>query len=92
MNRNEFDQYLEIIKTVLLNSPVKINKWRENFMLEVILLYLIIPRKINFLQLRHYGCFGEHRYRQQFGRKFNWLSFNVCLVHISVIGLLLLLN
>lgn len=63
MNTSKLDYYLEIIKTVLLNSPVKINKWRENFMLEVILLYLIIPRRINFLQLRRYGCFGEQRYR-----------------------------
>lgn len=29
MNRNELGQYLEIIKTVLLNSAVKIHKWRE---------------------------------------------------------------
>lgn len=49
-------------------------------MLEVILLYLIIPKRINFLQLRRYGCFGEQRYRQQFGHKFDWLSFNACLV------------
>lgn len=79
MNYTELDQYLEIIKTVLLNSAVKINKWRETFMLEVLLLYLIIPGRINFLQLGRYGGFGEQRYRQQFGRKFDWLSFNFCL-------------
>lgn len=79
MNYTELDQYLEIIKTVLFNSAVKINKWREKFMLEVLLLYLIIPGRINFLQLGRYGGFGEQRYRQQFGRKFDWLSFNACL-------------
>ena len=76
MNYTELDQYLEIINSVLLKSAVKINKWREKFMLEVLLLYLIIPGRINFLQLGRYGRFGEQRYRQQFGRKFDWLSFN----------------
>lgn len=45
-------------------------------MLEVLLLYLIIPGRINFLQLSRYGGFDEQRYRQQFGRKFEWLCFN----------------
>lgn len=80
MNRNELDQYIAIINTVLLKSVVKINKWREKFMLEVLLLYLIIPGRINFLQLGRYGRYGEQRYRQQFGRKFDWLSFNSSLV------------
>lgn len=35
MNRNEPDQYLGIIKAIPVNSAVKINKWRENIMLEV---------------------------------------------------------
>ena len=51
MNLNELDQYLELINSVLLKSAVKINKWREKFMLEVLLLHLIIPGRINFLQL-----------------------------------------
>lgn len=76
MNYTELDQYLEIIKVYLKESGAKINKWRENFMLEVLLLYLIIPGRINFLQLGRYGRFGEQRYRQQFGRKFEWLSLN----------------
>ena len=42
MNLNELDQYLELINSVLLKSAVKINKWREKFMLEVLLLHLII--------------------------------------------------
>lgn len=79
MNLNELDQYLELINSLLIKSAVKINKWREKFMLEVLLLYLIIPGRINFLQLGRYGRFGEQRYRQQFGRKFDWLSFNASL-------------
>lgn len=73
----ELDQYLEIIKSCLKESGAKINKWRENFMLEALLLYLIIPGRVNFLQLGCYGHFGEQRYRQQYGRKFDWLSFTL---------------
>ena len=39
MNLNELDQYLELINSVLLKSAVKLNKWREKFMLEVLLLF-----------------------------------------------------
>ena len=84
MNQNELDQYLELINSVLLKSAVKINKWREKFMLEVLLLYLIIPGRINFLQLGRYGRFGEQRYRQQFGRRFDWLSFNASLAESQI--------
>lgn len=82
---NELDQYLEIINSLLIKSAVKINKWRENFMLEVLLLYLIIPGRVNFLQLGRYGHFGEQRYRHQFDRKFDWLSFNATLAE-SMLG------
>ena len=78
MNRNELDQYLEIIKRVLLNSADKINEWRESFMHEMLLLYLIIPGRINFLQLGCYGRLDEQRYRQQFERKCDRLSLNTC--------------
>ena len=75
MNLNELDQYLELINSVLLKSAVKKNKWREKFMLEVLLLYLIIPGRINFLQLGHYSRFGEQHYRQLFGRvTLRWLN------------------
>lgn len=76
MDLNELNQYSEIIIGLLSKSAVKINKWREKFMLEVLLLYLIIPGRINFLQLGRYGRFGEQRYRKQFSHKFDWLSFN----------------
>lgn len=84
MSNTELDQYFEIIKTVLFNSAVKINKWREKFMLEVLLLYLIISGRIDFLQLGRYGNFSEQRYRQQFGRKFDRLAFNSCLASLHI--------
>lgn len=49
-------------------------------MLEVLLLYLIIPGRVNFLQQGRYGKYGEQRYRQQFQVVFDWLFFNSSLV------------
>lgn len=49
-------------------------------MFEVLLLYLIIPGRINFLQLGHYDNHSEQRYQQQFETGFDWLSFNSSLV------------
>ena len=84
MNLTELDPYSELFTFVLKQSAIKINKWRNKFMLEVLLLYLIIPGRINFLQLGRYGRFGEQRYRQQFGRGFDWLSFNVSLAKLRL--------
>lgn len=73
-------KHLEVIKVYLIESGAKINKWCEKFMFEVLLLYLIIPGRINFLQLGRYGKYGEQRYRQQFGVGLDWLSANSSLV------------
>lgn len=64
---------------MLIKSAVKISKWRKNFILEVLLLYMIVPGRGNFIQLSRYGNVGEQRYRQQFGRKVDWSSFNAAL-------------
>jgi hypothetical protein len=57
-----------------------INKWRLDFILETFMLYLSIKGRVNFLQLGRYGKFGEQRYRQQFEKTFDFLSFNKGLV------------
>ena len=35
-------------------------------MIEIFMLYLSIPSRINFLQLGRYSLFGERRFRRQF--------------------------
>ncbi len=46
-------------------------------MIEVLLLYLIIPKRLNFLQMSRYSTYGEQRFRQQFEKKFDFMSFNI---------------
>lgn len=49
-------------------------------MIEVLMLYLVIPQRINFLQLERYSKYGEQRFRQQFEQKFDFMNFNKELV------------
>jgi len=60
----------------VLSKSVKLNKWRSDFMIEILMLYLVIPQRINFLQMGRYSQYGEQRFRQQFERKFDFLAFN----------------
>ncbi|GHT70542.1 transposase [Bacteroidia bacterium] len=73
-------RYTEIVLTALSSAKVKINKSKRNFMLEIFMLYLSIPDRINFLQLGRYSRFGEQRFRRQFERGFDFFSFNRAMV------------
>lgn len=72
-------QYSEIVFRALTNAKLKINGCRRNFMMEIFLLYLSIPGRINFLQLGRYSLFGEQRFRRQFEKGFDFFSFNTAL-------------
>ena len=60
--------------------PQPINKWRRDFIIDVLWLFLSINAPINFLQLGRYGKYCEQRYRQQFEGDFDFLNFNTALV------------
>jgi len=62
--------------TSMLNKLPNINLWRREFLIETFILFLSIPGRINFLQLARYGKRKEQRYRQQFEKHFDFLSFN----------------
>ena len=71
-----YDLYSKIILEALSVSQIKLNKCRRDFMIEIFMLYLSIPSRINFLQLGRYGLHGEQRYRRQFEKGFDFFSFN----------------
>lgn len=48
-------------------------------MIEIFMLYLSIPSRINFLQLGCYSRFGEQRFLRQFEQGFDFFSFNKAL-------------
>jgi hypothetical protein len=73
-------RYTEIVITALSGAKVKTNKSKRNFMLEIFMLYLSIPGRINFLQLGRYSRSGEQRFRRQFESGFDFFSFNRAMV------------
>ena len=77
------DQYTDIITYTVKNSAAKLTKSFEKILIEVIILYMIIPRKVNFTQMERYGSHDEQTYRNNFGKKksecIDWLKLNVSL-------------
>ena len=73
------DQYEAICKSYVLKFSSKLQKSIQTNIIEILILIMAIPRKINFLQLGRYGRRGEQCYRQTFGRTFNWLEMNMAL-------------
>ena len=71
--------YSKIVLDALSVSKIKLNKCRRDFMIEIFMLYLSIPSRINFLQLGRYSRFGEQRFRRQFEHGFDFFSFNKAL-------------
>ena len=90
MNRisEALDLYTGICKEAIVDSAAKLSKSFEKVIIEVLLLYMIIPGKINFTQMGKYGRHGEQCYRQNFGRlrskSLNWLRFNASFASLNV--------
>jgi len=75
MNKKPLDQLIKVI-TDALNGAAKVRKNFRNLIIETIILYMGIPKRINFIQLARYGKSCESRFRQNFSRKFDWVGFN----------------
>ena len=71
------DQYEGICRRAFFGYGAKLNKTFKTNIIEILILIMCIPRKINFLQLGRYGRRGEQRYRQTFRKDFDWLCFNM---------------
>ena len=61
------DQYMDIFKDAVEDSAAKITKSFEKILIEVIILFMVIPRKINFTQMGRYGSHVEQTYRNAKG-------------------------
>jgi len=67
--------FSSIIKCIL-NKSTKLNQWRYDFMVEIFMIYMIIPTRINFRQMARYSNYGEQRFRNQYKQKFDFMHFN----------------
>ena len=55
MTSEPLNQYTEICRDAIKSSSAKLSKTFENLLLEILLLYMTIQRKINFTQMERYG-------------------------------------
>jgi len=75
MITREHKTYNQLINS-MLDKLSNIYLWRRDFIRETFILFLSIRGRINFLQLARYGKHEEQRYRQQFEKPFDFLTFN----------------
>ncbi len=74
------DQFKSFYEAALnFSCGAKLNKSIRKNIIEIIFLYIVIPRKINFLQMGRYGERSEQCYRQTFEREVDWMEFNIWL-------------
>ncbi len=73
------NQYKSICNDIIGKLTTKLNKSFKSFLMERLVLYMVIPGRINFLQLGRYGKSCEQRFRQNFSKDFDWLEFNLSL-------------
>jgi len=73
------NKYNALIYRIMRKIP-NINKPQRFFFIEIMLLFLSIKGRFNFLQFGRYGKYTEQRYRQQFEKQFDFLKFNKELV------------
>ncbi len=73
--REQKKSYNAFIASMIDKLP-NINKWIRMFLIETFILFLSIRSRLNFLQLAKYGKYKEQRYRQQFEKRFDFLTFN----------------
>lgn len=57
------------IRTSVKESGAKLAKTFQTLLIKILTLYMILPRKINFIQMARYGKHGEQIYRQNFNRR-----------------------
>ncbi len=73
-----------LTEQILAKMP-KVGRWQFKFLVTLFPLWLGMRGRYNFCHLARWGCFGEDTYRHQFGKPFDWLSFNTQLAkqHLS---------
>ncbi len=86
MKNQVHKQFYSIIMSSLDKCSTPLTKWRRDFILETLLLFMSIPGRICFLQLGRYSRFSEQRFRQQFEKRLDFMEFNSHLMTQNMTG------
>ena len=74
----EVNTFISVVSSAF--NGLSLNKWRRDFLIEIFMLYLIIPGRINFTQMSRYSKYCEQRFRNQFKEKFDFMNYNTSLI------------
>ena len=80
MKGTALDQYEEIVTDALKSYSAKLRKSFKTAFIQLMILYMALPRKINFTQMGRYSDSSEQRFRQLFERELDWMQFNLFLM------------
>jgi len=70
------NQFSDVCQMALKAIP-GLNKAFRNFLTNTLLMFALLPRKVNFTQLEIYGNYCEKTYRSGFSKHFDWAGFNL---------------
>ena len=70
------NQFSDVCQRALKAFP-GINKAFKNFLTDTLLMFALLPRKVNFTQLEIYGKYCEKSYRSGFSKHFEWVNLNL---------------
>ncbi len=73
----------ESLITAIIAKIGKTTKPRQKFILHLLILYMGLRGKYNFINMARYGSFTEQTYRNQMSKPFDWAGFNMNLIQQS---------
>lgn len=82
MQKTALDRYEEIVNDALDVCRAKLRKSFKSAFILTMILYMVLPRKINFTQMGRYCDSCEQRFRQLYERTFDWMEFNTALMRM----------
>jgi hypothetical protein len=71
---------IETLAAPILQKLGGLSVWRYQFMLRLFALWPAVLGRHNFVNLARQGDYNDFTYRKHFGRRFDWLAFNLELV------------
>lgn len=83
--RNKPDAFsqAESLTGTIIEKINGINKSQKKFIKHILILFMGIRGRYNFLNMSRYGSYSEQSYRNNFEKEFNFLGFNVELINQS---------
>ena len=73
---NQLDQLRNLCRSALALSSAKIRKSFETFFIQAMIIYATSFNRINFSQMARLSSSCEQRFRQNFEKEFDWITFN----------------